>query len=239
MSYFHQQFFGNTIIAFKGFFQDYFDDHQIQLQSNLNTWATYRDEPNHDKKYIVQSFESANKQFSKLRRPSPHVSVDETLFPWRGRIGFKQYNPLKPVKYGILFRSLCESEEAQPYTYFSLPYAGKPEVSGSQYYITGTDNYTKNLVDGTIRTGGETALQACNISLDRYFTSMPITYWCLLKNITITGTMRQCTIQTRWRIHVSWRVNCIAVATSCSAETTPQRLHPSQEHDITRQSRTC
>ena len=53
----------------------------------------------------------------------------------------KQYNPSKPAKYG-LHRSLCDAKV--PYTYFTLPYAGRPEQQGENiYYVTGTDEYTK------------------------------------------------------------------------------------------------
>ena len=82
-----------------------------------------------------------------MTKPLPRT--DETLYPYRGHIGFKKYNPQKPAKYGLLYRSLCDSTVT--YTYFSLAYAGKPEVvggNGAKFYITGTDEYTKYLVNG-------------------------------------------------------------------------------------------
>ena len=66
----------------------------------------------------------------------------------RGHIGFKQYNPNKLTKYGLLYHSLCDASVS--YTYYSLPYVGKPEdLSGdaSKYYILGTNEYTKYLVN--------------------------------------------------------------------------------------------
>ena len=63
-----------------------------------------------------------------MRCPSALLAVDETLYPYMGHIGFKQYNPQKPAKYGLLYRSLCDSTVT--YTYFSLAYAGKTEVVG-------------------------------------------------------------------------------------------------------------
>ena len=45
----------------------------------------------------------------------------------------------------MLFRSI--SDARIPYTYNTLPYAGKPNVITQQSeYVTGTDNYTKYLV---------------------------------------------------------------------------------------------
>ena len=61
--------------------------------------------------------------------PSPYISVDETLYPYRGRIGMKQYNPSEPAKYGLLCQSLCDAKV--PYMYSALPYARKPEVIGA------------------------------------------------------------------------------------------------------------
>ena len=121
-----------------------------------------------------------------MTKPLPRT--DETLYPYRGHIGFKKYNPQKPAKYGLLYRSLCDSTVT--YTYFSLAYAGKPEVvggNGAKFYITGTDEYTKYLVNGLSR---YTSIQGCNISMDRYFTSVFLAEWALQKKFTIVGTMR-------------------------------------------------
>ena len=43
------------------------------------------------------------------------VSVDETLYPYRRKIRIKYYNPLKPAKYGLLYRGLCDA--VVPYAY--------------------------------------------------------------------------------------------------------------------------
>lgn len=133
-------------------------------------------------------FEEMNVRNAKMRSPSSLLAVDETLYPYRGRIGFKQYNPSKPAKYGLLYRSLCDSTVT--YTYFTLPYAGKPEVidgDAAKYYVTGTDEYTKYLVNGFSAYG---TIQGCNISMDRYFTSVFLAEWALEKKFTIVGTMR-------------------------------------------------
>ena len=42
----------------------------------------------------------------------------------------------------------------------------------------------------TIEVGGTACLRGRNITLDRYFTSLSVSEWCLKKNITITGTLR-------------------------------------------------
>ena len=62
---------------------------------------------------VREYFEEINNRFSELRLPSEHLAIDETLYPYRGRIDSKQY--------GLLYRSLGDS--AVQYTVFSLPYA--------------------------------------------------------------------------------------------------------------------
>ena len=130
-------------------------------------------------------FESFNKNISKFRYPSSYLAVDETLYPYRGRTGLKQYNPSKPAKYGLLYRLICDA--TVPYTYFSLPYAGKPEVLDRENpvtscYVTETDEYTKYLVNFIFNVAN---MSGCNISMDRYFTSVPLAQWCLERKITI------------------------------------------------------
>ena len=73
-------------------------------------------------------FEKVNKNNASMRYPSSYLAIDETLYPYCGRIEIKQYNPSKPTKYGLLYRSLCDS--TIPYTYFTLPYAGNPNNVG-------------------------------------------------------------------------------------------------------------
>ena len=84
----------------------------------------------------------------------------------------KQYNPNKPAKHGLLYRSISDS--VVPYTYFTLPYAGKPEIEGTEFYITGTDEYSVYLVD---KLSSHVDITGRNLSLDRYFTSVTIAHY--------------------------------------------------------------
>ena len=58
-----------------------------------------------------------------------------------------------------------------------------------RYYVTGTDEYTKYLVENLKRIN-PTSLQGRNISMDIYFTSVTIASQCLEKEISIVGTMQ-------------------------------------------------
>ena len=136
---------------------------------------------------LQELFELMNEGNVKCPFPSPLFAVDEKLYPYRGAIGFKQYNPKKPTKYGLLCRSLCDSSVS--YTYYTLPYAGKPEGrtgDSSKYYIIGTDEYTKYLVTEVPIFN---SIEGCNVSMDRYFTSVSLAEWGIYQKFTIVGTM--------------------------------------------------
>ena len=89
------------------------------------------------------------------------------MYPYRGNTEFKQYNPNKPAKYGLLYRSLCERKlKAQLQSITSPELTSIPNISATRYC-----NF-----------------QGMNISTDRYFTS--VSSWALEKNIIIVGTIK-------------------------------------------------
>eukprot|EP00112_Aurelia_sp_Birch-Aquarium-sp1_P021632 Seg5874.3 transcript_id=Seg5874.3/GoldUCD/mRNA.D3Y31 product="hypothetical protein" protein_id=Seg5874.3/GoldUCD/D3Y31 len=103
----------------------------------------------------------------------------------RNQISFKQYNPDKPAKYGMLFKSLNDARF--PFTYKSVVYAGKPEVEkDAPYFLSGTENYVKSLI---LRMEAEVSLKGRNISMDRLYTAVSTSRWLLSKGITSVGTM--------------------------------------------------
>ena len=60
-------------------------------------------------------FEMFNENLAKNMTPSEFMTIDETLYPMRHQINFCQYNPNKPAKYGMLFRSVNDARF--PFTY--------------------------------------------------------------------------------------------------------------------------
>ena len=92
-----------------------FDNKEIQIDRwKADKFACMRD-----------LFEDMNDRNATVRYSSLLLAIDETFYPYREHIGFKRYNPSKPAKYGLLYRSVCNFSIT--YTYYSLPYAGKPE----------------------------------------------------------------------------------------------------------------
>ena len=78
-----------------------------------------------------------------MRSPLPYLAIDETIFPYCGSVGIKQYNLSKPAKHRLYYRSLCDA--VVTYTYYTLPYPRKPSKTNneaSKYYISQTDEYT-------------------------------------------------------------------------------------------------
>ena len=65
------------------------------------------------------------------------MSLDKTLYPMRNQIGFKQYNPDKPAKYGegaspcrpkrLNFHLLLDKN----ITYWEIPHIGEKGISNS------------------------------------------------------------------------------------------------------------
>ena len=96
----------------------------------------------------------------------------------------KQYNPDKPAKYGILFKSLNCAR--YPYTYQTIVYAGKPTGQPNEFYVKGTINYIKKLVTKLKR---YQSIRRRNISMDRLYTSFKVADWLLKRNVTMIGTI--------------------------------------------------
>ena len=67
-----------------------------------------------------------NKQCGRNHSPDDFLTIDETLYPTPGNIGFKTYNKDKPAKYVLHFQSLGSARKA--YVYYTIPYCGKPEA---------------------------------------------------------------------------------------------------------------
>ena len=130
-------------------------------------------------------FEIFNSNCSTHLIPHGYLSLDETLYPTRTKVSFKQYNPSKPAKYGTLFKSLNAIRYA--YTYCILPYCGKPIADSMPYYVAGIKESVKYLVQ---KLQGFSDLQGQNITFDRLYTSVPLAMWLLEQNITCVGTLQ-------------------------------------------------
>ena len=135
---------------------------------------------------VREIFEKFNSNCSKSLNPCGFLSLDETLYPCRNKLAFKQYNPNKPARYGILFKSINSAK--YPYTHIAAVYAGKPtgDVTAAQFYEPGTVPIIKSLVNGLSK---NVSLAGNNITMDRLYTSYEVFNWLLDQNITAVGTI--------------------------------------------------
>ena len=114
-----------------------------------------------------------------------YLTINETLYPTRGHFGFRQYNPDKPAKYGLLFRSI--NAVRFPFTYTCLPYSGQPEDISSHLYIKGVDKLVMALLD---KLKPHINISGCNISYDNYYTSLSLAIDLLKINVSTIATLR-------------------------------------------------
>ena len=103
----------------------------------------------------------------------------------RNQVSFKQFNPSKPGKYGLLFRSTNAAR--YPYTFIVAAYSGKPVGQASEHYITGCDETVKSLITRLQRS---TNLRGRNLSFDRMYTFIPLCEWLLQNSITSIDTLK-------------------------------------------------
>jgi len=69
-----------------------------------------RDDPSHKLYKLGDLLSKVNDIFAKRYKPERHLSVDEQMIGTRCRIGFIQYMPKKPVKFGIKLWVICEAD---------------------------------------------------------------------------------------------------------------------------------
>ena len=106
------------------------------------------------------------------------------MYPLRNRVSFKQFNLSQLAKYGLLFKSINSAR--YPYSFLSAPFCGKPKSEPTEECKQGIFEVTKHMVE---KISNYTSLKGQNIGFDRLYTSIPLAYWLLVKDITSVGTL--------------------------------------------------
>jgi hypothetical protein len=112
--------------------------------------------------------------------PGSNVTIDEQLLGFRGRCSFRQYMPKKPDKYGLKFW-LCVDVDSH-YVFNAFPYLGRQPNEQRQTQI-----------------GAKVVLELLkplygfqrNVTIDNFFTSVPLAQTLQTKNLTLIGTLRK------------------------------------------------
>ena len=89
-------------------------------------------------------FEEFNKNCGKFLVPNDYLSQDVTLYPTKTQISFKQFNPSKPAKYGMLYKSINAC--SYPFTFSTVVYPAKPKAEPTSCYTPGTSQRVKYLI---------------------------------------------------------------------------------------------
>ena len=72
------------------------------LHFNDNAQMPGADDPSPDKLFKVRPLlDHLCDKLGEVYTPSCNISIDESLLLWKGRLGFKQYIPLKRARFGI------------------------------------------------------------------------------------------------------------------------------------------
>lgn len=128
---------------------------------------------------IRDVFDMLNANLQYNYRPSVNVTVDEQLFPFRGRTKFTQYIPSKPAKYGIKLWWVCDAA-----TYFPLTgqiYTGK--INNTRDVNQG-ERVVKELVEQYKNSGR-------NVTMDNFFTTISLADTLQSWRLSMVGTMKK------------------------------------------------
>lgn len=88
----------------------------FHLNNNENQVARGAD--GYDPLFKVKPLYDVTRQnFLRVYTPEQHLSLDEGMVPWRGRLSFKQYIPNKPDKFGMKMYILCDAKTGYMSTY--------------------------------------------------------------------------------------------------------------------------
>lgn len=114
--------------------------------------------------------------FKQLYVPEEYVCIDETMLPFRGRLGIRQYNKQKRHKYGVKLFKLCSG---LGYTYNVRIYAGK------EFDKTITPAEIVMLLSNDLLHQGRTVVT------DNWYTSLQLANQLLEADTHFVGTIRK------------------------------------------------
>ncbi|XP_011699423.1 PREDICTED: piggyBac transposable element-derived protein 4-like [Wasmannia auropunctata] len=114
-----------------------------------------------------------------MYKPTANLTIDEQLYPFRGHTKFTQYIPSKPAKYGIKIWWICDAENAYPL--HGIIYAGK---TGNIREKNQGERVVKELAAPYKGSGR-------NITMDNFFTTLPLAKHLLSWQLAIVGTLRK------------------------------------------------
>ncbi len=160
---------------------------------------------------VRRLWDQVNSHFQHHYAPTGHVTVDEQLVPYKGRVPFRQYMPSKTGKYGMKIFWMCDAKNYYPVK--GLPYLGrgrpnkpgagepkKPDAGAGADAggRPGTRNKTKGktppgltALETVWELSAPIAQSGRNITMDNYFTSKELAVRLYEERaLTLVGTLR-------------------------------------------------
>jgi hypothetical protein len=116
----------------------------------------------------------------KCYTPGSNVTIDEQLLGFRGKCPFRQYMSKKPDKYGLKLW-LCVDVDTH-YVFNGFPYLGRQPMEERQTQIG-----AKVVLELLKPLYGSSR----NVTMDNFFTSVPLAKELQAKNLTLIGTLRK------------------------------------------------
>ena len=119
-----------------------------------------------------------SQKFKSVYNPGEKFVIDESLMPFRGRLGFRQYIPNKTHKYGVKFYKLCSPNS---YTWNFDIYQGRMSREASF-------NHSESIV---LQLSADILDRGCIIYGDNYYSSIPLAKRLLQRKTYYCGTLRK------------------------------------------------
>ncbi|XP_050338294.1 piggyBac transposable element-derived protein 4-like [Bactrocera neohumeralis] len=120
-----------------------------------------------------------NENLARNYEPHENVTIDEQLFPYRGKTKFTQFIPSKPAKYGVKIWWACDSQTKYPLQ--GILYTGKKD--GGERKVNQVENVLLKLVKRYQNTGR-------TIVADNFFTTLTGAKQLATIGLAFVGTIR-------------------------------------------------
>lgn len=142
-----------------------------------------RTHPQPKLKKIYEVFKLLCIKFQTVYTPEKCIAVDESLMPYQGKLGFKQYIPTKRARFGIKFYELCESNSG--YIWNMIIYTGKDTPYEDEFSKFGMATrcvmtLTKDLLN-----------KGYCLFLDNFYMSPELAELLIARRTDVCGTIRQ------------------------------------------------
>ena len=124
-------------------------------------------------------------KFQTVYIPYKHISIDEELVPWKGRLDFRQFIPSKRARFGVKIYALCESSG---YMSNFFVYVGRDDHA-----------YQPGLVEKVGKSGAVVVHlldplfldKGYNVYIDNFYSSIELAEYLETRKTGVCGTIRK------------------------------------------------